>query len=54
MRRRLTGTADTVTLLGLVLMGTVAYAAYRAGVFGLDRVDGWGYAAAATRRHRLP
>ncbi|MDP9239608.1 MAG: hypothetical protein M3O55_03075, partial [Actinomycetota bacterium] len=48
VRRRLTATAETIALLGLVLMCMDAYAAYRVGAFGLDQVDGWGYAAAAT------
>ncbi|PZS30961.1 MAG: hypothetical protein DLM59_10625, partial [Pseudonocardiales bacterium] len=48
VRHRLTATAETIALLGLVLMCTDAYAAYRAGALGLDRADGWGYAAAAT------
>jgi hypothetical protein len=48
VRRRLTMTAETVALLGLVLMGADAYAAYAAGAFGLRQADRYGYAAVAS------
>ncbi len=48
MRRKLTATAETISLVGLVLMGMDTYAAYAADAFGLHRTNGFGYAAAAT------
>ncbi len=46
IRRKLSATAETLSLVGLVLIGMDGYAAYAVGAFGLDRVSGFGYAAA--------
>ncbi|MDQ6875095.1 MAG: zinc ribbon domain-containing protein, partial [Actinomycetota bacterium] len=46
VRRRLSATAETIALLGLVLMGMDGYAGHAGGLFGWDRVNGFGYAAA--------
>lgn len=46
LRRRLSATAETIALVGLVLMALDGYAAYRVGAFGLDDVNGYGYSAA--------
>lgn len=46
VRRKLTATAETIALVGLVFMTLDGYAAYRVGAFGLDDTSGYGYSAA--------
>lgn len=48
VRRKLPATAETVALVGLVLMGMDAYAARAAGALSLDQTNGYGYAAVAS------
>lgn len=46
LRRTLSATAETIALIGLVLMALDGYVAYRAGLSGLDELNGFGYGAA--------
>lgn len=46
IRRKLNATAETIALIGLVLMALDGYAAYRVGAFGLDGTNEYGYSAA--------
>ncbi|MEU5877146.1 hypothetical protein [Spirillospora sp. NPDC047279] len=44
-RRGLSATAETLAVVGLLLIGLEFYAAYAADLLGLRSVDAWGYAA---------
>lgn len=46
VKRRLPATAETISLLGLLLIGMDGYAAHAGGLFGWDRINGFGFAAA--------
>lgn len=45
VRRKLNATAETIALIGLVLLAMDGYAAYHVGAFGLDDANGYGYSA---------